>query len=149
MKNIEKITLEDWLAELKPYQRDSIVVLIQKFGEDKAAEIWITSNGPSNIVQFGGDSQVSQPFFENFKTEFKKFICGHPDYEVYRKKLDSELPIINAIYISTIAGAIAVTLGFAASLLAPAVAILLSSMGKMGINAFCTGFAVDPPKLSE
>lgn len=149
MKNLEIITLNDWLAELKPYQRNSIVILIQKFGEDKAAEIWITSNGPSNIVKFGGDSQVSQPFFEKFKTEFKKFICGHPDYEIYRKKLDAQVPIIKSICISTIAGAIASTLGFAASLLVPAVAILLSSVGKMGINAFCTGFNVDPPKLSK
>ncbi|MFA5850956.1 MAG: hypothetical protein WC833_13880 [Bacteroidales bacterium] len=147
MKNLENISLDNWLAVLRPYQRNSIEILIQKHGEEKAAEIWITANGPSNIAQFGGKQQPSQPFFENFKTEFKKFVCGHPDYESFRKQLKAESKVINAIYISVISGAIGATLGFAPALLSPAVAILLSAVGKMGIQAYCTGFNADPPVI--
>jgi hypothetical protein len=139
MKEIENIKLTEWLDELKPYQKISINVLIDQFGEEKAAEIWITSNGPSNNVPFGGDSQSSQPFFDRFKFEFQKFVCGHPDYEIYRKKLGVESPVIKTLYISMISSGIGATIGFSATLLAPAVAILLSTVGQMGLNAYCTG----------
>ncbi len=139
MKEIDNIKLVEWLNELKPYQKNSISVLIDKFGEEKAAEIWITSNGPSNNVPFGGTPQSSQPFYDRFKLEFQKFICGHPDYEGYRKKLGAESPVIKTLYISMISSAIGATIGFSATLLAPAVAILLSTVGQMGLNAYCSG----------
>jgi hypothetical protein len=139
MTEVENIKLEEWLNELKPYQKNSIDVLIKKFGEEKAAEIWITSNGPSNNVPFGGVSQSTQPFYDKFKYEFQKFICGHPDYEAHRKKLGAESPIVKTLYISMISSAIGATIGFSATLLAPAVAILLSTVGQMGLNAYCAG----------
>ena len=147
MSNLEEISLDEWLSVLKPYQINSIKTLINIHGEDKAAEIWISANGPSNIAQFGGIHQSTQPFFDNFKTEFKKFICGRPDYDSYRIQLNSESKVINTIYVSVISAAIGATLGFAAALLAPAVAILLSAVGKMGIKAYCTGFNTDPPVI--
>jgi hypothetical protein len=147
MNNLEEITLDEWLSVLKPYQINSIKALINTHGEEKAAEIWISANGPSNIAQFGGVHQTTQPFFDNFKTEFRKFVCGHPDYESYRKQLDSQSEIINAIYVSVISAAIGATLGFAAALLAPAVAILLSVIGKMGVKAYCTGFNAAPHEI--
>lgn len=140
MKNIEKIELTDWLSELKPYQRNSIEILIKNHGEEKAAEIWITSNGPLNNVPFGGDRvKDTKQFYERFKTEFGKFMCGHPNYDKYRKKLEAEVPIIKSMIISTISTALSATLGFATALLAPAVVLLLSCVGKMGLNAYCQG----------
>ncbi len=138
MKNIEQISLNDWLLELKPYQRISIQSLIEKYGEEEAAEKWITANGPSNNMPFGGESiRDTKPFFDRVKTEFNKFICGHPDYEEDRRKLNAESPIVKSIYISVISGALGATLGFAASLLAPAIAVLLGTIGKIGLNAYC------------
>lgn len=139
MKEIENIKSEEWLNELKPYQKNSISILINLYGQEKAAEIWITSNGPSNNVPFGGESQNTQPFFDRFKIEFQKFICGHSDYDSYRKKLGAETPIVKTLYISMISSAIGATIGFSATLLAPAVAILLSTVGQMGLNAYCAG----------
>jgi hypothetical protein len=139
MKEVENIKLEEWLNELKPYQKNSINILIQQCGQEKAAEIWITSNGPLNNVPFGGVSQNTQPFFDRFKHEFQKFICGHPDYDSYRKKLGAETPVVKTLYISMISSAIGATIGFSATLLAPAVAILLSTVGQMGLNAYCAG----------
>lgn len=121
MIEIENIRLQEWLNELKPYQINSINLLVQQYGHEKAAEIWITSNGPLNTIPFGGVSQNSQTFFERFKYEFNKFICGHPDYENYRKKLGAEVPIVRTIYLSVISSAIGATIGFSATLLAPAV----------------------------
>jgi hypothetical protein len=139
MKNLETIKLEDWLDELKPYQRSSIDFLIEKNGFEKAAEIWITSNGPASNVPFGGISQDTKPFFDRFKLEFQKFICGHPDYESDRQKLGTESQTAKAVYISIISGAVGAKIGYAATLLIPAVVILLGTIGQMGLNSYCAG----------
>lgn len=142
MKEIENIKSEEWLNELKPYQKNSISILINQYGHEKAAEIWITSNGSSNNVPFGGKFQDSKPFFDRFKIEFQKFICGHSDYDNYRIELGAETPVVKTLYISMISSAIGATIGFSATLLAPAVAILLSTVGQMGLNAYCAGIEI-------
>ncbi len=53
------------------------------------------------------------------------------------KKLNVESPVAKSIWISIISVALGATMGFAATLLAPAVAIMLSIVGRMGINAYC------------
>jgi hypothetical protein len=138
MENIQGIKIDEWLSGLKKYQKDSVVILIQQFGEEEAISKWLSAQGPKDNVPFGGiQNQDTKPFLERFKTEFKKFVCNHPDYQEDRKKLSLEAPIVTAIYISVISAAIGAVLGFAATLLAPAVAIMLSVIGKMGINAYC------------
>lgn len=140
MKELENIELKDWLSELKQYQRNGIQTLIDTYGEEEAAEKWITSNGPSNNVPFGGEAiRDTKPFYDRFKTEFQKFVCGHPNYEEYRRKLGAESPIIKSTYIAIISAALGATLGFTATLLAPAVAILLATIGKMGLSSYCQG----------
>lgn len=144
MKELENITLNEWLGELKPYQMESMTTLIEVYGEEQAAEKWLSSNGPINNVPFGGESnkEDTKLFFDRFKGEFKKFICGHPDYKKYREKLGTESPIIKGMYISVISTALGATFGFSAALLAPAVAILLASVGKIGLNAYCEGLGI-------
>ena len=137
-EKIDDITLDDWLLELKKYQRDSISALIKEFGEEEAISKWLSAQGPKDNVPFGGiQSQNSKPFLDKFKSEFKKFICNDPEYQEERKKLNVESPVIKALYISVISSALGATLGFAATLLAPAVAIMLSIVGRIGINAYC------------
>jgi len=138
MEAIQDITLENWLSELKAYQRNSIVTLIDEYGEENAVEKWLSANGPKDNVPFGGlQSTDTKPFLDKFKTEFKKFVCNHPDYDEERKKLNMESPVVKAIWISVISAALGATLGFAATLLAPVVAVMLSLVGKMGLNAYC------------
>lgn len=139
MEFIQDITLENWLTELKAYQKNSIVLLIDKYGEDVAVEKWLSANGPKDNVPFGGiQTSNTKPFLDKFKIEFKKFICNHPDYEEERKKLNMESPVVKVMWISVISAALGATLGFAATLLAPAVAVMLSIVGKMGLKAYCT-----------
>ena len=54
-----------------------------------------------------------------------------------------ESPITKALLIATIAAALVAAIGFAATLLAPAVALLLCVVRKTGRNAFCAGGKVD------
>ncbi|NEW78733.1 MAG: hypothetical protein GZ086_04775 [Gelidibacter sp.] len=138
MEYIQEIKLEDWLSELKAYQKNTIETLISEYGEEEAVEKWLSANGSKDNIPFGGiQTNDTKPFLDKFKAEFKKFICNHPDYEEERKKLNMESPVAKAIWISVISAALGATLGFAATLLAPVVAIMLSIVGKMGLNAYC------------
>jgi hypothetical protein len=133
---IEDSPLEEWISALKPYQSSSIYQMATELGEEEAAKQWLSANGPSSTVGFGGASNP-EPFFDRFKEEFRKFICGDDAYEEFRTQLGAESPVVKAIYISTISAAIGATLGYAATLLAPAVAILLHLVGTMGVKAWC------------
>lgn len=128
----------EWLSELKPYQRNSIIELIDKFSLEEAAEKWITATGPQNTVPFGG-SKDTKPFFDRFKEEFHKFLCDKNSYVEERNAIISEAGITKALLISGISAAIGATIGYTATLLAPAAAILLCVVGKMGVNAYCGG----------
>ncbi|RDD30561.1 hypothetical protein CR161_07455 [Prosthecochloris sp. ZM] len=133
---IPDIEINEWLAVLKPYQASSLNALIESSSPESAAEIWITANGPDNTIMFGGERDT-KPFWDKFKEEFKKFVCGDAEYSEERRALLVEAPISNALMVSAISSAIGAKIGYAAALLSPAVVILLYSIGKMGKNAYC------------
>lgn len=135
--NIPVIEIEGWLDALKPYQRISLQQLISASDEEEAAKIWLTSNGAAATKQFGGIGGGDGEFWDRFKAEFKAFVCGDERYVTERTQLSTQAPIANAMFVGVISGAIGSTLGFAASLLAPAVAIMLYLVGKVGLNAYC------------
>nr|WP_240923667.1 serine protease [Psychromonas sp. SA13A] len=96
----------------------------------------ISAQGPNSTVGFGGGGNP-EPFYDRFCEEFRKFVCGHESYEQVRQQLGMESNIVKGLCITTISSAIGATLGFAATLLAPAVAALLYLVGQMGVNAWC------------
>lgn len=133
---IPNLQLSDWTGTLKTYQKTSIELLLEKNSEEEAAKLWLSANGVSSTKQFGGSGN-SEPFWERFVSEFRDFICGSEKYSKEREQLSSQAPVANAMFVGVISGAIGSTLGFAASLLAPVVAILLFIVGKVGVNAYC------------
>lgn len=133
---IENSSLDEWLDTLKPYQQSTIRALTSSNDEVEVAKKWLSAQGPSSTVGFGGISNP-EPFFDRFMDEFRKFICGDEKYAEFREKLGSESSVVKAVYVSVISAALGATLGFTAALLAPAVAILLHAVGKVGLNAWC------------
>jgi len=133
---VEDVPLDEWLSTLKPYQSSSISQMVADAGEEEAAKNWLSANGPSSTVGFGGTSNP-EPFYERFMEEFRKLICGDEAYEEIRAQLGGESPVVKAIYVSVISAALGAALGYTATLLAPAVAILLHLIGKMSVNAWC------------
>lgn len=128
--------LDEWLSELKPYQRNTIQQLLVTMPQEEVAKKWIMASGSQNIVPFGG-IRDNEPFWDRFKSEFKKFICDDGAYVGEKKTLLAEGPITKALLIITISAAIATNIGYAATLLAPTVAVLLCTVGKISINAYC------------
>ena len=130
--------LNDWVSALKPYQTSSINSLLESNDPENSIKLWLSANGSEGTIQFGGASDnSSEPFWERFSEEFRKFVCGDESYDKFRSQLSTEAPIAKTIYISVISAALGATLGYAATLLAPAIALMLHLVGTMGKNAWC------------
>lgn len=136
MLNIPSNTLDEWLHELKPYQANSVKELNKSNDLEEVAKIWITTQGNETTVPFG-TTEDTKPFWNKFKEEFNKFICDDDSYKDEKNNLLKESYVSNALLISMISAALGATIGFAATILAPAVAIMLSIVSKIGKTAYC------------
>jgi hypothetical protein len=134
--NIPDADLDEWLGVLKPYQRSAINTFLKEVSPEEAAQRWLGATGSPNIAPFGG-MRDTKPFWDKFKAEFKRFICDDEAYLDEKKALHVEGPVNKAMLVSAVSAAIGATIGYTATLLAPAVTILLCTVGKMGLNAFC------------
>lgn len=135
---IPSYELNELLTALKPYQAGAISQLIEKHGEEETAKLWLSANGPTDTQKFGGAGSLdSKPFWHKFNEELRLFICGDKKYKKERDKLLSEAKPASLVLVSGISGLLGSTLGFAPSLLAPAVAMMLYVIGKVGVNAWC------------
>jgi len=131
--------LDNWLNELKPYQRNTIQKLLEISNDpEEAAKKWITATGPQNTIPFGG-IRDSKPFWDRFKEEIQKFFCDDSSYVTEKEVLLKEAPVSKSLLISVVSSAIGATIGYSATLLAPAIVIILYTIGKIGINAYCKG----------
>jgi hypothetical protein len=138
INTLPTFSLDDLLEGLKPYQKRSIKTLIASHGEEEAAKKWLAASGPSSTQQFGGQPQGNpQPFWDRLMAEFRLFVCGDKKYKKDRDKLLAQATPTAMFVVSGISSVIASTLGLAAALITPAIAILLHVVGKVGVNAWC------------
>ena len=130
--------LDIWLSELKPYQRNTLHQFMQAMDAEQAAERWLTTIGSPNIAGFGGKAlQDSKPYWAKFKTECHKFLCDEEAYADDKKAILAEMPISKPLLISAMSGAIGAYLGTAGTLVAPAITLVLFTVGRLGLNAYC------------
>ena len=130
--------LDAWLAPLKPFQRAALSVFLKDGGPDDAAKRWLTTTGSPNIVAFGGSMENdAKPFWDLLQAEFRKFVCDDTAYVEEKKGLIGEGYVARGLWISVTSAALGATLGFAATLLAPAIALMLSTAVSIGTNAYC------------
>ena len=134
--DIPDCNIDEWILELKPYQSNAIKQLLKNNKPEDVAKIWLTTQGISNTIPFGG-IRDTKPFWDNFVNEFNKFICDENKYKNEKNALQKESFISKGILISMISSALGAQIGFSATLLAPAVTLLLFTVGKMTKNAYC------------
>lgn len=131
-------SLESWLSELKPYQRTTIQQFTGSMNPEQAAERWLTTIGSPNIAGFGGAGmQDPKPYWERFKAECNRFLCDEEAYAEEKKEIIAQSPLSKPLLISIMSSAIGATLGTAGTLIAPAVTLMLFTIGQMGLNAYC------------
>lgn len=137
---VETLSQDVWFSILKPYQRKYIEQLVQTYGEEKTAEIWLTSGGALQTARFGGENDSlgdRKDYWRRFKIEFDKFICGHPDYSEVRNKVSQQAGSIGLIAIPIISSEIAASVGISHVIIVPAVVLLLNVASKVGVRAYC------------
>jgi hypothetical protein len=134
---VDAAPVEEWLRALKPYQKVHLEALLKSGrSPEEAAELWLSARGAESTIGFGGTSD-SKPFLDRFKAEFKQFVCGGQGYEQERSQLIGKMDAVKTAIISGVSSAIAVHVGTSATLLIPAVALMLHVVGKIGIRAWC------------
>lgn len=141
MITIPNENAEAWLSTLKKYQSSSVRRFLDIGSEEKALELWLTASGPSSVSQFGGDNSKvpgRKAFVEQFKIEFKAFLCGSDKYAAEREELGALTGDVKTYLVGVISSAIAVSLGSTSAFIAPAVVIMLIAVSKMGVNAWCS-----------
>ena len=135
---IPNYSFDELLETLKPYQRISILNLIEKYGDEEAAKKWLMANGPADTIKFGGQQMGDpQPFWDKLMAEFRAIVCGD---EKYKKEVDSLLEQakpVALVVVTSISTLLATSLGIAAALISPVVVILLKMVCKVGINMWC------------
>lgn len=126
----------DWLEALPGYQKVRARELAGPSGDyEGAAQRWLTAK-PEHTASFGASTSPSI-FKDKLWEELERFLCGDPAYEEQRRGLLEQKPVIRSYVVGVISAAIAPALGASGVFLAPAVALLLASIGKISLNAWC------------
>lgn len=121
---------------LLPYQKNIFDTLIEKYGEEGAIKIWLSPNN-SQIVMFGGDSNESHTYYDKVTDEIRKFICGDDKYADEREKIRLYTERTAKYVVITLAAILGDLFGTASAILVPVIVIILKSISKIGLNAWC------------
>lgn len=130
---------ELWIEELPAFQRSAIHELRAKGSSfEQIAQTWITASA-ENTYRFSANAPVGNKgaFLENLKSEIRAFLCGDKKYKTERDGLFGEKGLARAYVVSAMAVAIAPHLSVASAVIAPLIALVLASIGKITLNAWC------------
>ena len=93
---------------------------------------------PSNTAKFGGDSSHSAIYRDKIVLEVERFLCGNdPVYEKERRELQLNSDKTQQYIIGVLSTAIGSQLGVVGTFISPVIVLIIISMGKMCINAWC------------
>jgi hypothetical protein len=139
MSAAEELLTEDrslWIEALPTYQKKRIEsVLSNGKGWEEAAEVWLSAS-IDNTFPFGAGKSKGL-FLEKVWEEIYKYLCDPESYSDEKKKMAKEGNVTHALFVGAVSAAIAPSLGTSAVFIAPVVALLLASMGKIALNAWC------------
>lgn len=146
MMNIENIintsTPEDWIENIEDEQlRNYFIHLLKKgFSEDKIVEVWL--NELKKIKDSTDAKLYFVPFdFKDYKErvldEIVKLICGDKKYLTEQEEIKFEGKKARQYIGYTIAGSIGATFGIEVALVFPIICLLLSSIAKISVEAWC------------
>lgn len=128
-----------WVQGLPDYQRDTIEKLLENGSSfDDVAQAWISASA-ENTYRFAAVSPVGNKgtFLENLKIEIRAFLCGDKKYKKERDGLFGEKGVARTYVVSAMAVAIAPHLSVASAVISPLIALVLASIGKVALNAWC------------
>lgn len=138
MNDISEIFNADpnsWIESLSTYQKNIINQLYSQTNDyEMVANTWLTATIPMN-VPFGTQKNPSI-FFEKVLDEIEAFLTGDEKYKDSRLAILKESGVVQSYVVGGISIALAPVLGTSSSFLAPVIAIVLLTIGKIGLNAW-------------
>lgn len=129
----------EWVKGLPAFQREVMEKLLSD-GEsfDDVAQAWVSASA-ENTYRFSASSPVGDKgaFLQNLRLEVRAFLCGDKKYKKERDGLFGEKGVARTYVVSAMAVAIAPHLSVASAVIAPLIALILASLGKIVLNAWC------------
>lgn len=126
---------DSWIETLSSYQKDIIHQLYDQTNDyELVANKWLTATIPMN-VPFGTQKNPSI-FFEKVLDEVEAFFSGDEKYKDSRLAILKEKGAVQSYIVGCLSIALAPVLGTSAPFLAPVIAIVLLTIGKIGLNAW-------------
>lgn len=128
-----------WIDDLPTFQRNTIKQLLANGSSfEQVAQAWVTVSA-ENTYRFSANAPVGDKsaFLDNLKAEVRAFLCGNKKYKNEREGLFGEKGLARTYVVSTMAVAIAPHLSVASAVIAPLIALILASIGKVVLNAWC------------
>ena len=142
-KTIDDLLAEDpgkWVTQLPAYQKESIAELLNAGKTyDDVALLWLTATA-QNTFRFSASQADGNrsTFLASVKAEVRAYLCGDAKYKKERDGLFGKKGMTRTYVVGAMAVSIAPYIGMAAPVLAPIVALVLASIGKIAINAWCS-----------
>lgn len=141
MEELSKIIQSDQeslLLSIDDFQSDIIKTFLASTSNDylSSADNWLNAS-TANTVKFGGEANKAKIYRDKLLEELEKFLCGDQQYEDDRKKIADSTDKSQKYIIGVMSSAIGNTLGAAGPFIAPVIVLLILSIGKMAINAWC------------
>jgi hypothetical protein len=141
MNELDKLlasNADELLGSVDKYQMDILRDFLQTSSNDflGSADKWLSAS-TANTAKFGGDSTKTKIYREKLFDELEKFLCGDQQYDDDRKKIADSTDKSQKYIIGVMSAAIGKTLGAAGAFIAPVIVLLILSIGKMAINAWC------------
>ena len=128
-----------WVTQLPAYQSESIAELVDAGTTyDNIALLWLTTTAQNTFGLSASQQDKSKStLLANVKAEVRAYLCGNPKYKKERDRLFGEKGVARNYVVSAMAVCIAPHIDMAGPVLAPIIALVLASIGKIIVNAWC------------
>jgi hypothetical protein len=137
---IQKFSPKDYLAVLPSTSRDYITSLVESGTEPIDLALKLSLEPGEGLATKGGELWPKD-IFPRLIQELHTLICtDDKKYEAIREKIKGEATTSANVIVFVISDAIAIHAGMAPALCVPLVALILASIAKAGIAAWCKAF---------
>lgn len=138
LSNIIQSDQDALLSSIDDFQVEIIKSFLTSTSNDYllSADNWLNAS-TANTAKFGGEPNKAKIYRDKLLEELEKFLCGDQRYEDDRKKIAESTDKSQKYIIGVMSVAIGKTLGAAGPFIAPVIVLLILSIGKIAINAWC------------
>ncbi len=124
---------------LEKYQQNLVNALLSSTSGDyeRAADLWLSAT-PAQTAGFGGDNSHFKLYREKVIDELEKFVCGTDDsYQVDRERINEKADATREYIIGVLSAGIGSHLGVSGAFIAPIIVLVIMSLGKISVHAWC------------